>query len=262
MHAWPVALLLGPLGWSTWLRRLAGSGLVVLLTVLTQILGLLLWPVLGLAAGRQVPAWLPWLAALGIVAGSGPVVAPLASLGGRVPLPCSGDELGPRSLVYCLAHRHYVRPALHDELSAVAREVAERHPGSVVRYLDAGFPFAGLPLLPHLSHHDGRKVDLALFGDGGSPLGYFGYVAPDRSPACPPRWLDLRWDFDLLQPLLALDLDAERTATLLRATTARPGIGKVLLEPHLERRLGVRSSKIRFQGCGAARHDDHVHVQL
>jgi hypothetical protein len=39
-------------------------------------------------------------------------------------------------------------------------------------------------------------------------------------------------------------------------------IGKILLEPHLRDRLGLTSSKIRFQGCNAARHDDHLHLQL
>ena len=41
-----------------------------------------------------------------------------------------------------------------------------------------------------------------------------------------------------------------------------PG-GKILLEPHLAHRLGVEGRpNIRFQGCRAARHDDHIHVQI
>lgn len=32
-----------------------------------------------------------------------------------------------------------------------------------ISYLDANFPFKdGFPLLPHLSHDDGRKVDIAF----------------------------------------------------------------------------------------------------
>ena len=41
-----------------------------------------------------------------------------------------------------------------------------------------------------------------------------------------------------------------------------PDIGKDFIEPHLAKRLGATTSKIRFQGCKAARHDDHIHVQL
>ena len=36
----------------------------------------------------------------------------------------------------------------------------------------------------------------------------------------------------------------------------------LLLEPHLKTRLKLEKyDKIRFQGCRAARHDDHIHVQ-
>ena len=39
-----------------------------------------------------------------------------------------------------------------------------------------------------------------------------------------------------------------------------PGVQKILIEPHLKERLQLQSSKVRFQGSRAARHDDHVHV--
>jgi len=38
--------------------------------------------------------------------------------------------------------------------------------------------------------------------------------------------------------------------------------GKIFIEPHLVKRLKLASNKIRFQGCRAVRHDDHLHVQL
>jgi len=40
------------------------------------------------------------------------------------------------------------------------------------------------------------------------------------------------------------------------------GVAKILLEPHMVKRLGVASPLIRFQGCRAARHDDHIHVEV
>lgn len=39
-------------------------------------------------------------------------------------------------------------------------------------------------------------------------------------------------------------------------------VGKVFIEPHLKVKFGAESEKVRFQGCRAARHDDHIHVQL
>jgi hypothetical protein len=39
-------------------------------------------------------------------------------------------------------------------------------------------------------------------------------------------------------------------------------VERVFIEPYLAKRLGVSSPRLRFQGCGAARHDDHVHVEI
>jgi hypothetical protein len=36
----------------------------------------------------------------------------------------------------------------------------------------------------------------------------------------------------------------------------------VFVEPYLAARLGVTAPAIRFQGCRAARHDDHIHFQV
>ena len=57
--------------------------------------------------------------------------------------------------------------------------------------------------------------------------------------------------------------DAERTSELLRRLAAHPAVSRLLIQPHLKTRLGLAAyDKIRFQGCKAARHDDHVHVEL
>ena len=39
-------------------------------------------------------------------------------------------------------------------------------------------------------------------------------------------------------------------------------IEKVFIEPHLKTRLNLTSNKIRFHGCQAVRHDDHIHLQV
>ena len=130
----------------------------------------------------------------------------------------------------------------------------------------------GFPLLPHLSHKDGRKLDLAYFYQRKSSheavdfspswLGYWFYEQPasPKEAACNGQKSWLRWDFAWLQPrYAAYEIDVERTRTLVQLLAQ--DAQKILLEPHLQTRLGVESPIIRFQGCRAARHDDHIHVQ-
>jgi hypothetical protein len=42
----------------------------------------------------------------------------------------------------------------------------------------------------------------------------------------------------------------------------RFGLQKIFIEPHLKNALGITDGHVRFQGCRAARHDDHVHIQV
>ncbi|MEM7443051.1 MAG: hypothetical protein AAF414_06970 [Pseudomonadota bacterium] len=99
-----------------------------------------------------------------------------------------------------------------------------------------------------------------------SPIGYWGFEQPrpgDPEP-CSGRndLITLRWDFDWLQPMLqerTLHVGANRA--VIRWLTEN-AVEKVLLEPHLQERLDVADDLVRFQGCRAARHDDHIHLQL
>ncbi|MEM8687934.1 MAG: hypothetical protein AAGF81_11430 [Pseudomonadota bacterium] len=206
-----------------------------------------------------------------------------APLHGRVPLPCttSADaDLQIANRLYCLLNRHYVRPELLAVTKALSAHMAEKH-GAATVALDANFPFIdGFPLLPHLSHNDGRKLDLAFYyGDASgqyqrglipSPIGYWGFEAPKSGSDEPCKGrndlLTLRWDMAWFQTRLRpARLDRERTAAALRWLSTegkRQGVGKILLEPHLKQSLGLDSDIIRFQGCRAARHDDHIHFQM
>jgi murein endopeptidase len=58
------------------------------------------------------------------------------------------------------------------------------------------------------------------------------------------------------------EIDEARTVKLIEVLAADSRVGKILLEPHLKDRLKLDHPKIRFQGCRAARHDDHIHMQL
>lgn len=255
---------------------------VLLLTMLTQVGGLALLlslPLLNLI--HLASFWQQSLLRLGVFllvyALCVFVIVPkLASWGGRVPLPCTASAdapLHPANVGYCLLMRNYVTVETKAHLVRVAQQFRQRYPDSTVRYLDANFPFMnGFPLLPHLSHKDGRKVDLAYFYQrkgsqesvdfSPSWHGYWFYEQPasPQEAACTGQKSGLRWDFDGLQSrYAAYEIDLERTRTLLQLLVA--DAQKVLLEPHLQARLGVQAANLKFQGCRAARHDDHIHAQ-
>ena len=238
--------------------------LVLALTVLTQVGGIAY--VIALGFRRRFWAFVLVYVALSLVA------TQTAPLFGRVPVPCLGEgALQMRSPVFWALNRGYVTPELLAVSQDMAAHQADQHPGTVTQVLDAGFPFiTGFPLLPHLSHDDGTKADIAFWyaqegnflpGATRSPLGYFAF---EQGPTdCPPAWLTLRWDMAWLQPIWPdYDLDEGRTRTALTWLAANDRVDKVFIEPHLRDRLGLQGQKIRFQGCRAGRHDDHIHIQM
>ncbi|MEK7257457.1 MAG: hypothetical protein AAB316_22065, partial [Bacteroidota bacterium] len=210
------------------------------------------------------------------------LVPPLAKWQcGRVPLPIwSNPYLRPHNAwFYCFFNRHYVKPELRAAAENAARRLAEKYPGTVVCYLDGCFPFFdGYPLHPHFSHRDGEKLDVALhwLEKSGNPifgtpmrLGYGAFELPlpgeiDKDEACPnSRFRNLEIQRFGNYNKARFQFDAKRTADMIRFFAEEKAVGKIFLEPHLKTRLGLsRYDKIRFQGCKAARHDDHIHVQM
>ncbi|MEM8796287.1 MAG: hypothetical protein AAGE61_12025 [Pseudomonadota bacterium] len=245
-------------------RPLAHAGLVLFLTLLTQIGGLA-W-LAALFFRWRILAFLVIYTALTFAT---LFIAPVFV---REAITCqSGTHLKMQSWMYCALNRQYVTPELHEAAQDLALALDKDNPGTQTLALDGSFPFInGFPLLPHLSHDDGKKLDLAFFyrdssgykpGVTRSPIGYFAFE--DGPTHCPTRLLSLRWDFAWLQPLWRdLPLDDTRMLATIQWLATDPLIGKVFLEPHLLERYGIQSEKFRFQGCRAARHDDHFHIQL
>lgn len=236
----------------------------VFLTLLTQ-LGGVAWVISRFFKWRLV-AFLSTYVALSIAA---VWVAPAF---GRVALSCRADgPLQVQSWMYCAFNRTYLDPELRDVLNDTAEAMDQRFPGTETLVLDASFPFFdGFPLLPHLSHDDGAKVDLAFYyrdetgylpGATRSPVGYFAF---EEGPTpCATSWPSLRWDLAGLQPLWKpYALERERMRAVLQVLTSDARVGTIFVEPHLRDALGVSHPKLRFQGCRAARHDDHIHFQL
>jgi hypothetical protein len=182
--------------------------LFLLLTVLTQLGELAYLLALGIAKAFRFEGMLVKLGFFLILyVGAAYAATALAPHFGRVPLSCfakPADHLVVRSPLYCAFNRNYVNPELLQMAQALAKHVEIRFPGTVTIALDANFPFIdGFPLLPHLSHADGRKLDLAFYyrdGEGRflngvtrSPIGYFAFEQPaptDEQP-CAERhdWL-------------------------------------------------------------------------
>ena len=261
-------------------RFAAHAAIVVALTLLTQVGGVA-W-LAAVWAGRRVRTW-PRRIPVAVVAFAISYAAlhvaarPAAAAFGPVALPCAwerGDAPVPITRALCALNRHYATPAVFEVLHDLAGGMNDGALPPV--YLDAGFPFLdGFPLLPHLSHDDGSKVDLAFFyknakGGGGfnvwrSRIGYWAFEEPrpgDPQP-CAGRddWLTMRWEMAWF-PTRDFALDEERTAGMIRLLAADSRVTKILLEPYLVRRLGLAHPKVRFQGCRAARHDDHIHSEV
>jgi hypothetical protein len=237
--------------------------LILTLTALSQ-LGGLAWLIALLFRHRLLAFALAYAALW-----AGAMVA--APLFGREALPCFGAPLRSQSVLYCALNRTYVTPELQAVAYDLALDMDARFPGTVTLTLDAGFPFGPLPLLPHLSHRDGQKLDLAFwYKDANglylprqtrSPIGYFAFE--DGPTECPSAGPTLRWDLAWLQPAFPdWELEPERTRYAVEHLAADPRVGRMFLEPYLVARLGLLSPKLRFQGCRAARHDDHLHLEL
>lgn len=269
--------------------RLCFHGALILgLTLLTQIGGLAyLLAMLAAKFARKhhvSSRWVPPAFLLGFYVSLSLLATVVAPHFGRTPLPClasASEKLAMQSPVYCALNRHYVTPEFKSLLFALASDVDNRFPGTVTLVLDANFPFIdGFPLLPHLSHGDGRNVDLAYYyrsiegdylpGKTNSPIGYWAFEEPPPGSHLPcigrNDWLTLRWDMAWFRPFRsghALDHDRTRAAIDWLTTSGRKdGIYRIFLEPHLAKTLGIESAAVRFQGCLAARHDDHLHVHF
>ena len=253
-------------------------GLIILvLTVLTQLGGIawLLALLLRQIFGRFLLMFV--VAYLGLTV-TAHYTAPIM---GREPLPCL--DAGPSQIavlnpLYCALNRNYVTPPMIAHADNLADYMHDAFPGTRTRALDASFPFIdGFALLPHLSHDDGNHLDLAFYyaeegeyrlGQAKSIIGYWGFEQPrpgDPQPCADDTGISLRWDMDWVQAYMRdWTLDEERTTSALNWLAINP-VGtdyKLFLEPHLQQRLGVSADTVRFQGCSAARHDDHVHIEF
>ncbi len=187
-------------------------------------------------------------------------------------------KIKPTNYMTVLLNRNYGKPKLNNLLSETEKEL--KGTNIEIHYLDANFPFINnFPLLPHLSHNDGAKIDLSLiyetqkgiitnkqksvtgYGEFEDPKlteynqiekclksGYFQYDYP--------KYLT----FGKINK--ELRFSKKGTKKLIKSILKNNDLGKLFIEPHLKNRMNLKNSKIRYHGCKAVRHDDHIHIQL
>jgi len=210
------------------------------------------------------------------------IVPPIAKLFGRVAMPLTTtNHVRPTNMLTVILNRNYVRPELRRATFDVAAKLSKKYPGTTLNYLEANFPFFnGFSLAPHLSHSDGKKLDVSFFyRDAGTSeatdrvpswLGYGVSEGPlpgefDRPAECARQGY---WQYSFMSRAIPqgnkmkYTFDPRRTKDLVNFFATDQSIGKILIEPHLKTRLGLTSVKVRLHGCIAVRHDDHIHVQL
>ncbi len=200
------------------------------------------------------------------------IVPLLAPVFGRQKIQTT-DNLRPATYITVLLNRNYVRP----ELNTVLQNISKNRP---IRFLDANFPFINkFLLLPHLSHDDGNKIDLSFIYENQngqitdltkSNSGYGVFESPqgsefDQISECKklgyfqydyPKYLTFgKKNSDL-------KFSEKENKELINEIVNINLVEKVFIEPHLVERMNLDSNKIRYHGCKAVRHDDHIHIQI
>lgn len=179
-----------------------------------------------------------------------------------------------------LLNRNYVVPEMNKALAKAEQKLSQNNSPIQIHYLDANFPFMdGFPLVPHLSHDDGKKLDLSLIYEDPqgsisekqkSITGYGVFEAPkphemDQISVCKQsgyKQYDYSKFFKLAPINHQLVYSNKGTSLLLKSLLSHSEINKVFMEPHLVQRLNISDNRIRYHGCHSVRHDDHIHIQL
>lgn len=213
------------------------------------------------------------------------IVPILAPLNNRRALPVFNDHIAPHNLGYVFLCRNYVHDDLYYFMDFHSESYYLGISGQKMIYLDAGFPFIdGFPLLPHLSHNDGRKIDIAFAyqtskgestASNPSLIGYGVFTEPlNKTVTQAQKCKDAGyWQYDYAKYLgynkdEDLEIDGDVTKHMIIDLMDMLPPEKVFIEPHLIPRLELDQIKpymkdiLRYHGCHAVRHDDHIHIQI
>jgi hypothetical protein len=189
------------------------------------------------------------------------------------------NTIKPTNYMTVLLNRNYVKPELNKLLENTEKEL--KNSRIKIYYLDANFPFINkFPLLPHLSHNDGKKIDISFVYEEISTgkistrqksfSGYGVFEDPkSREYNQIEKFLNkgyFQYDYAKYLTLREINNDLtfsnKGTKKIISSFLKSNLLGKLFIEPHLKNRLKLTDNKIRYHGCKAVRHDDHIHLQL
>lgn len=189
-------------------------------------------------------------------------------------------NISPTNYLTVVLNRNYVRPEMNNLLKSVSNSLTKVPSDIEIRYLDANFPFINkFPLLPHLSHNDGKKIDISLVyqtpegevtNKKKSISGYGAFAGPkdgehDQIKQCKSNGY-FQYDYPKYLTFGSINdelvLSEKGTKELVSHILRQKNLGKIFIEPHLKNRMNLNDSRVRYQGCRAVRHDDHIHIQL
>jgi hypothetical protein len=188
------------------------------------------------------------------------------------------EKIKPTNYITVLLNRNYVRPKLNELLSQTEKELNGTK--IEIHYLDANFPFIDeFPLLPHLSHNDGKKIDISLIYETNNGVitdkqqsvsGYGVFENPKTSEYNQIEKCIKSGYFQYDYPKYItfgkinkeLKFSGKGTKRLIKSILKNQALGKLFIEPHLKSSMKLNDNRIRYHGCRAVRHDDHIHIQL
>ncbi len=263
------------------MRKLIHFVIFLFLTVLTQIGGVIYLISVFLIKSRSKHKRLKRLVLFAFlyIFATFLIVPNVAELFGREKVK-ETEIIKANNFITKLLNRNYVKPGLNKVLLKISSDFKKKQKGVQIIFLDANFPFINkFPLFPHLSHNDGKKIDLSLIyelenGDitnkKPSVSGYGVYENPKQNEInqCEICKENGYWQYDFPKYLTFGTVNKEikfseiATKDLISSILKQQEIGKIFIEPHLKSRMKLVNDRIRFQGCRAVRHDDHIHIQL
>lgn len=187
--------------------------------------------------------------------------------------------LQPRSFLTILTNRNYVTPELRAEVEALSIKMNQKFHGTTTYFYDGSFPlFDWFPALPHLSHKNGKQIDIGFYysdelgASMQSPswIGYGFHEGPNEDETNS----ELNCEFEsktfysvtkYLAPFAKREqtlFNETKTGYLLRMIGDHDIIRWVFAEPHLTERMDVNHEKIAYPGCKVSRMDDHIHIAI
>lgn len=252
-----------------WIKRIL---ITILLTILTQVGGVIYWITIFLNLKFQREKWYSKIVLFTstYLLMTFTLIPFIAGFFGRNALPIFDDTIAPVNYYTILLNRHYVSNEMYQLLTEIKSELKNKD--LHISYLDANHPFIdNYPLLPHLSHDDGNKLDIAfIYKDKKfySPsLSGYGVYYQENSPSNNRCFKEGFFQYDFTKYVgweidSSWKVDEERTCQLIQVLAQKNKVRKIFLEPYLKYKWDLKSPKVHFHGCHAVRHDDHIHLEL